>query len=78
MQKEKQKQIKMTKKVAMILGFLLTTSAIIVIVVFFMSGDKEKMRPMIFLGLGLALASLVLRNLLRFKPEWFKDSEENK
>ena len=68
----------MTKKVAMILGFLLSTSAIIVIVVFLMAGDKEKMRPMMFLGLGLALASLVLRNLLRFKPEWFKDSDQNK
>lgn len=68
----------MTKKVAMILGFLLTTSALIVIVVFLMAGDKEKMKPMMFLGLGLALASLVLRNLLRFKPDWFKDGGENK
>ncbi|NCU03015.1 MAG: hypothetical protein GXC73_03430 [Chitinophagaceae bacterium] len=68
----------MTKKMAMILGFLLSTSAIIVMVVFLTSGDKVAMRPMLFVGIGLALSSLVLRNLLRFKPDWFKDSEENK
>lgn len=62
----------------MFIGFLLSTSAMIVIIVFLMSKDKAAMRPMMFVGIGLALGSLVLRNLLRFKPDWFKDSQENK
>jgi hypothetical protein len=65
----------MTKKTAMFIGFLLSTSAIIVMVVFLMMKDKSNMRPMLFIGIGLALGSLVLRNLIRFKPEWFKDVE---
>ena len=63
----------MTKKTAMFIGFLLSTSAMIVIIVFLMSKDKATMRPMMFVGIGLALGSLVLRNLIRFKPDWFKD-----
>ena len=74
MQKEKLKPIKMTKKMAMIIGFLLSTSAMVVIIVFLMADDKETMRPMMFVGIGLALGSLVIRNLLRFKPDWFKDN----
>jgi hypothetical protein len=66
----------MTKKTAMFIGFLLSTSAIIVMVVFLMMKDKSNMKPMLFLGIGLALGSLVLRNLIRFKPDWFKDGEE--
>lgn len=62
----------------MFIGFLLSTSAMIVIIVFLMSNDKATMRPMMFVGIGLALGSLVLRNLLRFKPDWFKDGQENK
>ena len=62
----------------MFIGFLLSTSAMIVIIVFLMSKDKAAMRPMMFVGIGLALGSLVLRNLLRFKPDWFKDGQENK
>jgi hypothetical protein len=76
LQKEKQKPVKMTKKTAMFIGFLLSTSAIIVMVVFLMMKDKSNMKPMLFLGIGLALGSLVLRNLIRFKPDWFKDGEE--
>jgi hypothetical protein len=64
----------MTKKAAMFIGFLLSTSAMIVIIVFLMSKDKATMRPMMFVGIGLALGSLVLRNLIRFKPDWFKDN----
>lgn len=66
----------MTKKMAMIIGFLLSTSAMVVIIVFLMADDKTAMRPMMFVGIGLALASLIIRNLLRFKPEWFKDAQE--
>lgn len=62
----------------MFIGFLLSTSAMIVIIVFLMSNDKATMRPMMFVGIGLALGSLVLRNLLRFKPDLFKDGQENK
>lgn len=62
----------------MFIGFLLSTSAMIVIIVFLMSKDKTTMRPMMFIGIGLALGSLVLRNLLRFKPDWFKDAPEKK
>jgi uncharacterized membrane protein YwaF len=65
----------MTKKTAMFIGFLLSTSAMIVIIVFLMTKDKAAMRPMMFIGIGLALGSLVLRNLIRFKPDWFKDSD---
>lgn len=68
----------MTKRAAMFIGFLLSTSAMIVIIVFLMSKDKATMRPMMFVGIGLALGSLVLRNLLRFKPDWFKGNQENK
>ncbi len=68
----------MTKKTAMFIGFLLSTSAIIVMVVFLMMKDKSNMRPMLFIGIGLALGSLILRNLLRFKPDWFKDGQEDK
>ncbi len=79
MQKEKQKPIKMTKKTTMLIGFLLSTSAMIVIIVFLMTKDKAAMRPLLFVGIGLALVSLILRNLLRFKPDWFKDDgQENK
>ncbi|MBP6686705.1 MAG: hypothetical protein KA160_02515 [Lacibacter sp.] len=68
----------MTKKTAMFIGFLLSTSSIIVMIVFLTMKDKSNMKPMLFLGIGLALGSLVLRNLIRFKPNWFKDNQENK
>lgn len=73
MQKEKQKRIKMTKKTAMFLGFLFSTSAMIVIITFLMTKDKAAMRPLLFVGIGLAFGSLIIRNLLRFKPKWFAD-----
>ena len=77
MQKGKQKPIKMTKKTAMYIGFLLSTSAMIVIIAFLMTKDKAAMRPLLFIGIGLALGSLVLRNLLRFKADWFKDNSKD-
>ena len=61
---------------AMFLGFLLSTSAMIVIIAFLMTNDKAGMRPLLFVGIGLALGSLILRNLLRFKSDWFKDGQE--
>jgi hypothetical protein len=74
LQKEEQKQIKMKKKTAMMIGFLFSTSAIIVMIVFLMAKDKVAMRPLLYIGFGLALGSIVFRNLLRFKPGWFKDN----
>jgi len=68
----------MTKKMAMIIGFLLSTSAMVVIIVFLMADDKAAMRPMMFVGIGLAAGSLIVRNLLRFKPDWFRDSTGDK
>jgi uncharacterized membrane protein YwaF len=67
----------MKKRTAMYIGFLLSTSAMIVMVVFLMSKDKAAMRPLLFIGIGLAFVSLVFRNVLRFKPDWFKDNESN-
>lgn len=61
----------------MYLGFLLSTSAMIVMVVFLMAKDKAAMRPLLFIGIGLAFVSLIFRNVLRFKPDWFKDNETN-
>ncbi len=63
----------MTKKTAMLIGFLLSTSAMIVIIAFLMTKDKAAMRPLLFVGIGLAFGSLIIRNLIRFKPEWFAD-----
>ena len=63
----------MTKKTAMYIGFLLSASAMIVIITFLMTKDKASMRPLLFVGIGLAFASLIIRNVIRFKPEWFGD-----
>jgi hypothetical protein len=49
-----------------------------VMIVFLMAKDKVAMRPLLFIGFGLALGSIVFRNLLRFKPGWFKEDEETK
>lgn len=73
LKKKEQKQTKMNKKTAMMIGFLFSTSAIIVMIVFLMAKDKVAMRPLLYIGFGLALGSIVFRNLLRFKPGWFKD-----
>ena len=55
------------------IGFLCSTSAIIVMIVFLMAKDKVAMRPLLYIGFSLALGSIIFRNLLRFKPDWFKD-----
>ncbi len=67
----------MKKRTAMYIGFLLSTSAMIVILVFLFYKDRATMKPMLFIGIGLAFVSLVLRNLLRFKPDWFKDNDND-
>jgi uncharacterized membrane protein YwaF len=67
----------MRKKTAMYTGFLLSTSAMIVIITFLMTKDKAAMRPLLFVGIGLAFGSLIIRNLIRFKPEWFNDGDNN-
>ena len=69
----------MTKKTAMYIGVLLSASAMIVIITFLMTKDKASMRPLLFVGIGLAFGSLIMRNLIRFKPEWFGEkSAEDK
>lgn len=35
------------------------------------------MRPLLFVGIGLAFGSLIIRNLIRFKPDMFKDGGTN-
>ena len=77
MQKVKPKPIKMKKRTAVYIGFLLTTSSIIVILVFLFYKNNPAMKPMFYLGVGLAFGSLLIRNLLRFKPDWFKDNDSN-
>ncbi len=67
----------MTKKTAMYIGFLLSASAMIVIITFLMTTDKASMRPLLFVGIGLAFASLIIRNLIRYKPDMFKDGGNN-
>lgn len=61
----------------MYIGFLLSTSAMIVMIAFLMSKDKATMRPLLFIGIGLAFVSLIFRNVLRFKPDWFKDNDSS-
>ena len=67
----------MKKRTAMYLGFLLSTSSIIVILVFLFFKDKEMGKPMLYVGIGLGAVSLILRNLLRFKPDLFKENDSN-
>lgn len=61
----------------MYIGFLLSASAMIVIITFLMTKDKASMRPLLFVGIGLAFGSLIIRNLIRFKPDMFKDGGTN-
>ncbi len=71
MKKGKQKQIKMSVKTARIVSFILSTSALVIALVYLVSGNKDGMKPLMYVGLALVLGSLIFRNLIRFKPEWF-------
>jgi len=65
----------MNVKTARIVSFVFSTSALVIAGFYFMSSNREAMKPFIYVGLGLILVSLIFRNLIRFKPEWFKDSD---
>lgn len=71
MQREKQKRIRMNLKTAKIVSFILSTSALVIALVYLVSGNKDGMKPLMYVGLALVLGSLIFRNLIRFKPEWF-------
>ena len=62
----------MNVKTARIVSFILSISGLIIAVYYLVSDGKEVNKNLMYLGLGLLLNSLVLRNLARFKPEWFK------
>ena len=63
----------MNVKTARIVSFILSISALIIAGFYFMSSNKEELKPLLYVGLTLILGSLIFRNLLRFKPEWFGD-----
>jgi hypothetical protein len=63
----------MNVKTARIVSFILSISGLIIAVYFLVSDAKEANKNVMYLGLALLLSSLVLRNLVRFKPGWFKE-----
>ena len=63
----------MNVKTARIVSFILSISALIIAGFYFMSSNKDELKPLLYLGLALILGSLIFRNLLRFKPEWFNN-----
>lgn len=63
----------MNVKTARIISFILSITALVIAGVYFMSSNKEALKPLLYVGLGLVLGSLIFRNLIRFKPEWFRD-----
>jgi hypothetical protein len=63
----------MNVKTARIISFVLSISGLIVAVYYLMNDHKETNKNLMYVGLSLLLASIVLRNLVRFKPEWFQD-----
>jgi CDP-diglyceride synthetase len=66
----------MNVKTARIVSFVFSISALVVGGFYFMSSNREAMKPLVYVGLGLILVSLVFRNLIRFKPEWFEDKSK--
>lgn len=66
----------MNVKTARIISFGLSTLALILALVYFTSSNKESMKVLVYVGLGLIIGSMVIRNLIRFKPDWF--AQENK
>jgi uncharacterized protein YybS (DUF2232 family) len=58
---------------AKIIAFILSITGLSIAVFYMLSKSKEQYNSLVYLGLCLLLASIILRNLVRFKPEWFKD-----
>lgn len=73
MQKEEQKQIKMNIKTARIISFVLSTGGLAIALVYLTRSNKEGVNSLMYVGLALILGSLIIRNLIRFKPEWFQN-----
>jgi hypothetical protein len=67
----------MNVKTARIVSFILSISGLIVAVYYLMNDNKEANKNVMYIGLGLLLSSIVLRNLVRFKQGWFKDETGN-
>lgn len=63
----------MNVKTARIVSFVFSTSALVIAGFYFMSSNKDELKPFLYVGLALVLVSLIFRNLIRFKPEWFGD-----
>jgi hypothetical protein len=68
----------MNLKTARIVSFVFSTSALVIAGFYFFGSNREAMKPFMYVGLGLILVSLVFRNLIRFKPDLFKDHQDNK
>jgi predicted membrane chloride channel (bestrophin family) len=74
----------MNTRTARIVSFVFSISALVIAGFYFMSSNKDELKPLLYVGLALVLVSLIFRNLIRFKPEWFGDkstgeeSEANK
>lgn len=68
----------MNVKTARIVSFVFSTAALVMAGFYFFSSNREAMKPFMFVALGFILVSLVFRNLIRFKPEWFSNQQDNK
>jgi hypothetical protein len=66
----------MTLKTARIVSFILSIAGLITAVYYLTNDAKEANKNIMYIGLGLLISSIVLRNLVRFKPGWFKADVE--
>lgn len=67
----------MNLKTARIISFILSTVALVIALVYFTSSNKAAMKSWIYVGLGLILLSLIIRNIIRFKPDLFKEKKKD-
>lgn len=67
----------MNLKTARIISFALSTAALVIALVYFTSSNKAEMKSWIYVGLGLILVSLIIRNIIRFKPDWFGEKKKD-
>lgn len=59
-----------------IAAFVLSVSGLIIALFYMMSDHKEQHKEWVYVGLAFIGTSIVLRNLARFKPEWFKEKRK--
>ena len=67
----------MSAATAKIVGFVLSLSGLAIALFYITSSRKEEYQNLVYLGLTLLLSSVILRNAVRLKPEWFKDKEKD-